>query len=298
MKNKKLTFMVGIPTCYGGESLVYTVKTLRASKDVSDFRIVIIADRTPIKKSIKDKLEKMGVKIYWNNVEGSQFKKLKQLVQKCKEDIFVFTQDDITFDKYTLKNILETFKNNPQATMVSATILPLSPVTFFEAIKTSETRIHDKITRKWNNADNYFASSGRCISFKTSHIRKFRIPETVVNGDTYLYFENKRLNGVHVHQALAKVFIRCPQRLKDEIGPSSRYQYSQQEMAKYFDLDLKREYKIPRRVLVQAFFEELISHPTKTALLVGVVLILRIKRQKVSVVSNPVWKVDVSTKKL
>ena len=58
MKNKKLTFMVGIPTCYGGESLINTVKTLRASESVSSFRIVIIADRTPIKKSIKDKLNK------------------------------------------------------------------------------------------------------------------------------------------------------------------------------------------------------------------------------------------------
>lgn len=298
MKNKKLTFMVGIPTCYGGRSLINTVKTLRAYKDVGDFRIVIIADRTPIKKSIKEKLEKMGVKIYWNKKEGSQFKKLKQLIQKCKEDVFIFTQDDITFDKYTLKNILETFKNNPQATMVSTTVLPLSPITFFESLKTSETRIHDKITRKWNKADNYFASSGRCISFKTSHIKKFRIPETVVNGDTYLYFENKRLSGIHVHQPLAKVFIRCPQRLKDEIGPSSRFQYSQQEMAKYFNFDLKKEYRIPHGVLAQSFLEELVSHPFKTTLLVGVVLLLRIRKQKVSVVSNPNWTVDISTKKV
>ncbi len=296
--NKKLKFMVGIPTCYGGESLINTVKTLKESKDVSDFRIVIIADRTPIKKLIKNKLEKMGVKIYWNKKEGSQFKKLKQLIRKCKEEVFIFTQDDITFDKLTLRNILKSFEENPQATMVSTTVLPLSPITFFEAIKTSETRIHGKITRKWNNADNYFASSGRCISFRTKHIKKFRIPETVVNGDTYLYFENKRLNGAHSHQSQAKVFIRCPQRLKDEIGPSSRYQYSQKEMAKYFDYDLKKEYEIPRRVLIQSFFEELISHPFTTTLLVGVVLLLRIKRQKVSVVSNPVWKVDLSTKKV
>lgn len=297
-KNKKLTFMVGIPTCYGGESLINTVKTLRASKGVSNFRIIIIADRTPIKKSIKDKLAKMGVEIFWNKKEGSQFKKLKQLIQKCKEDIFVFTQDDITFDKYTLKNILRTFKENPQATMASATILPLPPLTFFESIKTSETRIHNNITKKWNNADNYFASSGRCISFKTKHIKKFRVPENVVNGDTYLYFENKRLNGIHIHQPSSRVFIRCPQRLKDEIGPSSRFQYSQIEMAKYFDYDLKKEYKIPRRVFMQSFLEELISHPFKTALLVGVILLLRIKRQKVSVVSDPVWKVDISTKRI
>lgn len=298
MKNKKLTFMVGIPTCYGGESLINTVKTLRASKDVSSFRIVIISDRTPIRKTIKDRLKKMGVEIFWNEKEGSQFKKLKQLINKCNEDVFIFTQDDITFDKYTLKYILDKFSENPKATMVSTTILPLSPVTFFESIKTLETRIHNKITKKWNHADNYFASSGRCISFRTKHIRKFRIPETVVNGDTYLYFENKRLKGVHIHQSLAKVFIRCPQRLKDEIGPSSRYQYSQQEMAKYFDYDLKKEYEIPRRVLMQSFFEELISHPIKTTFLVSVGLLLRIKRQKVSVVSNPVWKVDVSTKKI
>lgn len=290
--------MVGIPTCYGGESLINTVKTLRVSKDVANFRIVIISDRTPIKKSIKDKLKKMGVEIYWNEEEGSQFKKLKQLIQKCKEDIFIFTQDDITFDKYALSNVLEAFKKNPKATMVSSTILPLSPITFFESIKTSETRIHNIITKKWNNADNYFASSGRCISFRTEHIKKFRIPEAVVNGDTYLYFENKRLNGIHVHQFSSKVFIRCPQRLKDEIGPSSRYQYSQKEMRKYFDYDLSGEYKIPLDVFIRAYLKELVSHPLEAVLLVAENLYLRFKKQPVSIVSDPVWKVDMSTKKV
>lgn len=298
MKNKKPTFMVGIPTCYGGESLINTVKTLRASKGVSSFRILIVADRTPIKKSIKDKLKKMGVVVYWNEIEGSQFKKLKQLIQKCKEDVFIFTQDDITFDEYTLKNILKAFEENPQATMVSTTVMPLSPITFFESIKTSETRIHDKITKKWNYADNYFASSGRCISFKTKHIKRFRIPENIVNGDTYLYFENKRLKGIHLHEPTSRVFIRCPQRFRDEIGPSSRYQYSKQEMEKYFDFDLDGEYKIPLNLLIHVFLDELKSNPFRTTLLIIVTLFLRLKRQHVSIASNPVWKVDISTKKV
>jgi len=46
LKNSKkfLTMTVGIPTCYGGMSLVRTVQGIRASQGVANFRFVVVAD--------------------------------------------------------------------------------------------------------------------------------------------------------------------------------------------------------------------------------------------------------------
>mgnify|MGYP001047658954 CR=1 FL=1 len=76
---KNLSITVGIPTCYGGVSLIATVKSIRASTVPID-HIIIMSDRTPITPSIRQELEHMGAQIYWNEVEGSQPKKLKQIL--------------------------------------------------------------------------------------------------------------------------------------------------------------------------------------------------------------------------
>src|SRR3989344_3887696 len=121
--NKRLSVTVGIPTCYGGESLIATVQSLRAQVGVRKFRLMIVADRTLINRSIRKQLKTMGVELYWNRREGSQFKKLAQMIAKLRSDLFVFTQDDITFHNRAIDHIVKAFEKNPHLTMVGARIL-------------------------------------------------------------------------------------------------------------------------------------------------------------------------------
>lgn len=290
--------MVGIPTCYGGESLVKTAQSIMASVGISQFRFIIVADRTPIKEQNREKLRKMGIELYWNKKEGSQFKKIKQIVEMCDSDILIVTQDDVVFERDTLEKIVLSFQENPMATMLGVRVLPLRPLTFFESITNVEMRVHDSIVRNWNHAQNYFAASGRCVAFRTKFMKQFRIPESVVNGDTYLYLENKRLHGTFSYQHRAIVYIRSPQTLQDQVGPSNRFRYSQTELSRYFDFDISQEYRIPLVVLARAFLEEFIRNPLFTTLFAGTFLLTRTRKQPVAIVSNPVWKVDVSTKSL
>lgn len=298
--NKKnlLSFSVGIPTCYGGNSLVETAKTIRDSKNVNqDFKFYVVADRTPLTKKVLAGLKKYRVSVTWNNIEGSQHHKLKQLVKKCNEDVFIYTQDDITFHEDTIKKIVDTFEKDPKLTMVSVRRLALPPLNFFESLMGVMMRISDRIARTWNGGQNYFAASGRCLAFRTEHLKKFRILEQIVNGDTYLYFENIRLKGKFSFIKETAISIRSPMKLKDQIGPSSRYQYSYDELQKYFPFDIKSYYKIPFIVLIKSALQELILHPLS---FIGYTLILiytRINRQNKTVVKNPVWAVDSSTKR-
>lgn len=297
MKNKKtLSITVGISTCYSGDSLVKTVESIRNADLGESVRILVTADRTPMSKTVLDGLKRLRVEVTWNNVEGSQFKKIKQMVKKVKSDIYISTQDDVIFDKETIATILDAFNKDKSLTMAGIRILPLKPITFFESAMASMVQIVDIISGKWNDSDNHLSSSGRCLAFRTVQLKKFRIPEKIVNGDMFLYLENKKLKGKFYQIKNSKVYIRCPQRLKDQIAPSSRYLYSKKEMRMYFKKDLNREYTIPQFLIIQAFIKVFLQRPVPTIYYLFIRIYTLIVRQSINTVANPMWKIDSSTK--
>ena len=292
----RLSVTVGIPTCYGEASILTTVKSILASRDVCIDRISIVADRTPLPPEVRAQLNELGVHVVWNDTEGSQPKKIKQMVDECDTDILVTTQDDVFFGPHTLAEIVRGFSENESVTMVCSIIEPLPPKTFVESILSAAVRVPFRIARLWKKGDNYLSASGRCLSFRTSFIQKFRIPENMVNGDAFLYFENKRLEGIALQATHSIAYIRQPQTLRDQIGPSSRYQIQREELADYFTFDLAPEYRIPLGVGLSAVLIELMRHPVATLLYLPILIYTRIFRQPSKKVFNPLWDLDKSTK--
>lgn len=296
-EKKQLSVTVGIGTCYGEWFLVETAKTIRASKGVDSFRFVIVADRTPLSKEIQSGLKNLNVEYYWNEKEVSFLRKIKQIVDITDSDLFIATQDDITFQPDTIKLIIEAFEKNPEATMLGARILPLSPINFFESCIASMVRMVDYIGMKWNNKQNHLMVSGRCLAFRTNHIKKFQYIEDVITGDMYYFLENERLGGKFIRPDNAIVYIRCPQHIKDQIGPSSRYQYSAKELSRFFG-DVNRFYKIPTLALIKGTIYEFIRHPISVIGYIGIFGYTRIMKQKNDKILAPMWDVDKTTKNI
>lgn len=295
-QTKKLEITVGIPTCYGGQSLVETVKSLRASKFEDNFEILIEADRTPWTDDVKKALREMGVKSHWNNVEGSQCKKLNQIIKKTNSDIFIFTQDDIVFAPETLNEIYKAFSGDSELTMAGIRVFPLKPITYFENVLGVMLRVVDQIATYWNNGDNYLRANGRCLAFRTSHLKKFKISDNLIGTDAFMYFKNKSLNGKFKPLNEAIIFIRPPRGIKEQIGPSSRFQYSKIEMSQYFNADLSLEYRIPRRVLLKALFNQFIKSPINLSLYLLIFLWTRLKKQPKKDALKTLWDIEISTK--
>ncbi len=291
-----LTVTIGITTCYGGESLVQTVQSIRSAQMGEESRLIIQADRTPITADVKKRLQDLNVELYWNEVAGSQFKKLKQIIDRTASDIFIFTQDDITFETDTITEVVTEFSKNSAVTMVGVRILPHISESPVGAMLSSMVRLIDKIAFYWNSGRNYLSASGRCLAFRTSLLKKFRIPESVVNGDMYLYLENRRLKGRFERSDFSKVYIRCPERLKDHIGPSSRFQYSQEELQNYFNFDIKPEYKLPFSAILRAVMAEFFRFPITFTGYLAILTYTRFFRQNKKIVSNTMWNIDTSTK--
>lgn len=299
MQKKNLTATIVIPTCYGGDSLIATAKSIYASTNVRKFRFMIVSDRTPIKPETKKILKDMGIEIYWNRVEGSQPKKLLQARNKIDSDLYIFTQDDIYFDPSALSEIIHAFEKDPKLTMAAAGVLPKEPSeTFVERGMAANIRMVYNMARKWRKADNYLAASGRCLAFRMSLFEKYNIPNILVNADMYFYLENKRLGGKFAMLPNARIYIRPPQRMKDQVGPSSRFQYQREELKKFFNYDFSGEYDLPKSILVKELLRELFTNPLGVIAYGYVFAYTRLKKQSKKKVVNPVWDVDASTKKI
>ncbi|MBI2028298.1 MAG: glycosyltransferase [Candidatus Levybacteria bacterium] len=293
---KKLSLTVGITTCYGDKSILETVESIRASKGVDEFPFIIIADRVPINEEIKKSLRKYNVRLVENKKESGQVEKQKQIRELSKTDITIFTQDDVLFDKNILSSVLKRFAKNPKTTMISIPYLPVKATSFFEEVINVGTNIVNKTVGYWNNGDNYLSCIGRFMAFRTETLKKFRMPKIAVS-DNYYYFENKKMGGEYEYAQEATVYFKNPQNMKEHLRKSSRFQHSQKEVIRYFG-DLSKEYTIPKSVLARAAIQEFLENPINTFLYIFVFAYTRILKMKPKAVLNPIWEVDLSTKKV
>lgn len=294
---KKLTLTVGITTCYGDESIIDTVKSVRASAGVGSFRFIIVADRVPISISIKKQLKKYRVELIENKKEASQVKKQKQILSLTKSDLIIFTQDDVLLEKDALSKTIKEFEKDSELTMISILNKPIKPTNLFEAILNIGTNLANKMAKYWKNGDNYLSVIGRFMAFRTEIMKnKFRMPD-VATSDAYYYFENKRVGGKYKYLPQIGVIFKNPQNKTEQLRKSSRFQHSKLEMSAYFK-NLEEEYKVPLAVSFRALISEFFISPILTIFYLAVFVYTRVFRTKPKHVLNPVWEVDVSTKKV
>jgi len=295
--NKSLTLTVGITTCYGGESILETVKSIRGSKGINKFRFIIVADREPISPKIKKELEKYGVELIENKIEGSQFKKKKQILKLCNTDLIVFTNDDVLFGQNTLISVINEFQKNKKITLVSVKNQPMDSDSMVERAINVGTNIVNRVAGGWNNGDNYLSVIGRFEATRTNWIKRyFELKDDVVSSDQYMYFENKKYGGAYKYLPTVSVYFRNPQSLKEHLRKSSRFQHSKTEMSKYFGY-VADNYKVPRFIFLDALIREFLKNPIFFIFYIVISLYTRFFKISFKESLNPNWQVDTSTKK-
>lgn len=298
LNNKKLSLTVGITTCFGGESILETVKSIRASQGVSQFRFIIVADREPISRKIKQEFKKHGVELIENKVEGSQFKKKKQILKRCHTDLIVFTNDDVLFDPKTLMTVIKEFQNHPKITLVSVYNQPIRSASIVVRAIDVGTQIVNRIAADWNQGDNYLSVIGRFEATRTKWIKRyFDLKDDVVSSDQYMYFENKKYGGRYQYLPSVSVYFKNPQSLKEHLRKSSRFQHSQAEMSKYFGYN-PHDYKIPPLIVYKAAMKEFFANPILFMLYILISTYTRFFKLPMKESLNPNWQVDISTKTL
>jgi hypothetical protein len=178
---KEPSFTVGITTCYGEASMVDTVRSIRASRDVSPFRFIIVADRVPVPPTVKAELAALDVELIEQPGSASQLAKQKRILAMTSSDLIVFTQDDVLFEPDTLARVVREFAEHPSTTFVAVSNVPARPENRFEAALNVGTRIAMRAAKLWRGGDNYLAVVGRLMAFRTAWLKEQDIPENIVS---------------------------------------------------------------------------------------------------------------------
>lgn len=289
-------FTVGLPTYYGAPAIIKTIESILASEGVDKFRLIVTVDGNPLKPEIETKLKELGVEIIFNEQRGGQTARIKQLLDICQTEILILTQDDVIFAPCTISEILKAFDNDADLTMIGTNIKPTPSSTFFENIIKVGVDIRDRAGLRWNDGDNYLMSNGRCLAFRFPFAKQFQIPEVIINSDAYLYFENKKNHGKFISLQSAVVFNKSPLKLKEHAKQSRRFVNSRNELEEYFKSDLKKEYHIPRYLILMASFREFLRAPIKSIIYSAVSIYVRVGNIKPKKIKR-FWETDISTKR-
>lgn len=293
-----LSVAIGIPTYAGGPSLVEAVKSIRVSKGAESCRLIVTVDGRPLEKDVISSLQKMNVEIIFNKVRGGQVTRTKQLIALAKTDILILTQDDIRFTKDTVGKLTEEFEKDDQVTMLAARVLPEPATTLLERVIEVGVRLTHRIGDLWNSGDNYLLSSGRCLAFRTRFVKKFVIPDAMINSDAFFYFENKRLGGTFRQVKNAIVFNKSPQKLAEHLKQSKKFQLSHEELSHYLSLAYDQEYRVSPSVILRAYGTEFLSDPISTVLYVLLFVYTRFAGRNLFTPAQRFWEVDTSTKRV
>lgn len=295
---KKLSLTVGITTCFGDNSMLDTVKSIRKSVGIDQFHFIIIADRTPINPWLKKELKRQKVELIENKNEASQVTKQRQMLKMVESDLILFTQDDVLLEKNTLNTVVKRFEEHPETSFISILNKPVKATNFFESCLNIGTNIANRIARYWNKGDNYLSVIGRFMIFRTEFLKKkIKMYDSIATSDAYYYFSTKKAKGKYEYIPEVGVLFKNPQNMKEHLRKSSRFQFSKLEMNKYFK-NLENDYKTPKIIALRAMVEEFILHPIRFIGYMGIFAYTRILKMKPSYVLNAVWEVDLSTKKV
>ncbi len=291
------SFVVGITTCYGHEQLVEAVKSLRSSQNVAnDFRIIVVADSVKLADEIIADLTTLEVEIIENPTESSAFAKQLQILEMVSEEYIILTQDDVLLHPLTIAKVLEELTKSG-VTFVGVKNQPIKPSSLLEGGISIGTTLSNSIARHFNKGDNYLACLGRLMAFRTDFLKKMHVEIDSVSLDAYLYFENKRIGGKYVCLWDYPLYFRAPQNILEQLRKSSRFQYSQYELASYRRFgDLSAEYRLPLLSIIKGTIDEFFKNPFYFTIYVFIFLYTRLFKRSLneSLIAN--WEVDESTK--
>lgn len=294
-KRETLTLTIGIPTYYGGPSLVRAAESIMASEGVQKFRFIVNVDGNPLKPEIESRLVELGVEVIFSAQRGGQVARLNHMKEIATTDLLVFAQDDIVFERDTLRKLVAAFDSDPHLTMANANVMPAPAEIFFERVEQIGQSVVKRIVRQWRSGDNYLAANGRCQVFRTSWVKQFHLPEVIVNSDAYKYFENKLRGGKFKFVEDAVVFDRSPLTLQEYVRQTQKYQSSSRELGRYFPSDITGEYRVPLGMKIRAYAAELIRHPILAPFYLPLFIYSRLVPPDQTL--SRFWETDVSTKR-
>lgn len=291
-----MNITIAIASNHPKNQLIQTIRSIRNCTGGESLPITVVCDSVPISPEVARQLRNYSVTYHELSVATSFAKKCKQLIELCRTDYILLTQDDVVFHRDTIKLVYRALKSSPHPTFVGVRNIPIPPTSLMERAISMGTLLSNRIARAWRNGENYMSCCGRVMAFPTNWATQLHIPENVVSLDAYLYLENKRRGGRYLCEWGARIYFKSPSTFSEHLSKSSRFQYSRLEMAAYGFERLRHEYAMPKGLALSQLASLFTRYPTQTVFYIFVFASTKLLRKSKEESLIAAWEADASTK--
>ncbi len=294
--NKVPTVSIGIPAYNEALNIEKLLKSL-SSQVGTGFRIsdiIVVSDgSTDSTVQIVNEIRSNVVKIIAGSSRLGKSARINQIIQEFKGDTLLLVDADVIIeDKYIISKIINS-GNIKENGLISVNAMPYQPTNNFQKIMEYGTLLAKDISANWNKGKNYLSFRGCFLAIDRRLAKSINIDSKIVNNDAYIYLSalNKGYNPIYLDTAV--VYFVSPKNFADYLKQSSRYKNSKKEMQKYFNTDLKNEYKIPSLIMIKSLSKYMLSNPLKFLSYFSLYVMTQYKKEK-NIRST--WNIAMSTK--
>jgi glycosyltransferase involved in cell wall biosynthesis len=254
----KISLTIGIPAFNEGQNIENILQDVLSQKlqNILLKEIIVVSDGSTDDtdkkiQSVRDK----RIHFIRNDKRRGLAAVQNTILARTATDVLVLLQGDIRLGapdaiSEMIKPILE---NN--ADLVVPASRELKPKTFFEQILFASCVMKTRIYENYNNGENIYTCRGIARAFSKKMYQSIHFP-TSVGEDAYSYLYCLKKKMKYGFTKKAKVYYRLPNNVKDHLKQSLRFFNSQQLLYKTFKEDfVKKEYSLPKQLLLQSFFQ-------------------------------------------
>ncbi len=292
---KIFTITLGIPTYEAFNSLEKTLLNVYSLPGFEKInQVLVVTDGKNIHDTVLENIKHKKLKIVNNKIRLGHSSRINQLSQLSSTDYLILINDDVILSRDSLIRVYESIEKK-EFDLLSASAKPLSPSSIFERIIEVGAIINGRISKYWNNYQNYLSCNGRMVVLSKRFYKTLELPEKLLNSDAYVFLQCKINNFKYIHDEKLIVWYRSPNNLREHIRQSKKFRLSFEENTSYLG-NIKEYYRLPKKAAIKASVSGFIVMPV--LFIPYLLTTIRVSFTKNPLSNSGYWETDKSTKKL
>lgn len=301
----KYTLTIGIPAHNEGGNIGLLLDSILRQKHTSySLRKIIVAcdgctDNTvSVVRSYSNRFKNKITVINDGNRLGKAVR-LNQIYKKADTDLLLTLDADVVMaTDMEVEKMVQKMNRSRKTLVVGARFIPAPQKSNWGKISIISYKSFEDAALKLRNGNNFYTLVGGASLIRKALYKSFLFPKGVVSDQNYLYVM-ATLNGKDGYR-LAKntrVWMRTVSTFHDWRVLGVRSTMSDKaSISSYFGKEVLKEYKMPKKILIQSIAKFFIKSPILTAGSVLMNIYIRIFPYKRSVPENGIWELTLSSK--
>lgn len=260
-----MTITIGIPAFNEQNSIHQLIESLLHQKitKATIEKIIVVSDSsTDSTDDIVKTFRNKKITLIQNKSRKGKAYAQDLLTKRVDSDILVIVDaDTVIRDGRFIEKLIKPILNS-NADLTAARIEELPATSFIGRVLNASMKLKKGMFYKYKNGQNLFTCCGRARAFSKEFYKTISFKNVPLSEDAYSYLACISRNRTYYPVKNAKVWYRLPTSLEDHQKQSVRFFQSTKELEKAIPtLDVQKEYKLPKNLLLQSFLQFIVKEP-------------------------------------